>query len=139
LCRECQSFREGQAQWGLAPARVRGRSRGRPRLVIEPQALHQAALYYAGFLSHLRSLLGVDDIEKHLREQKLEDWLPAVQKLRPYLRRKDAAWGEPGIIGPRRWLGDVQYQAVRRLLRERLGLTQDSLSRRFNERAYWGE
>lgn len=79
-----------------------------------------------------------DGLEKHLTWNGMGDWLPTLRALRPYLRRDGAAWGEYGVINSRRWRDDVQYQAVRRLLTQRLGINQRSLRRRFDERDWWG-
>jgi hypothetical protein len=75
---------------------------------------------------------------RHLKDNHLGEWVPAVLGLGPYFRRKDAAWGEPGVINARRWKEDVQYQAVRRLLSERLEVEERTLRRRFDELALWG-
>ena len=73
-------------------------------------------------------------VEEHLTLNGSSEWVPTIRALRPYLRRHDsAAWSEFGVISAKRWKHDVQYQAVRRLLAERLGLDQKLLRRRFDE------
>lgn len=140
-CRNCQGFAEAWEQWAPKPAR-QPEGRGRPQVSLDSQATHQAALFATVFVSHLRGLYrsdGCDGVERHLLEEKMEGWIPAVRQLDVYFRRDDVAWGEPGMISARRWKDDVQYQAVRRLLAQRLGLDEKTLRRRFDERDYWGE
>jgi hypothetical protein len=137
-CRDCQAFVEAWAIWCPTPRQSAG-SVGRPKVMLDPQALHQVALFSARWVYHLVET-GSDVLEWHLDYNGMGEWLPTVRALRPYLRRNDAAsWGELGVISARRWRDEVQYQAVRRLLAHRLGLNQKSLRRRFDERAYWGD
>jgi hypothetical protein len=138
-CRECQSFWEWWKNWGPKKRRRTG-TVGRPRFLLEPQSLHQAALYCAIYVSHLREMQRTPDYgaSRHLTENHLDEWVPAVEVLRPYFRYNDAAWGEPGVISVRRWKKDVQYQAVRRLLADRLEVDEKTLGRRFDELALWG-
>jgi hypothetical protein len=77
-------------------------------------------------------------VEQNLREEKMDDWIPAVREIeRHYFRRDDRAWGVLGVISARRWKDDVQYQAVRGLLAQRLWLEEKTLRRRYDERDYW--
>jgi hypothetical protein len=105
--------------------------------MLDPQALHQVALFIATWLQHLVEVRARSGLAAHLREHGMGEWLPAVGALGPYFRRA-ADWGEPGVISARRWRNEGQYHAVRRLLAVRLGLRRQSLRRRFDERAYWG-
>ena len=97
-------------------------------------------------MNHLRDVAADGDLEEHLRAHGMGDWIQAAHELKRarYFGRDDDAWGEYGVISDRRWGcgdwggGDVQYQAVRRLLAKHLGLDERSLRRRFNDRDYWG-
>lgn len=152
-CIECQAFVEAWAFWCPRPRPSVGYV-GRPKVVLDSQALHQVALFSARWLTHLRMIgegmwrgdvvggkrVEADMVDEHLGMNGMGEWLLTVQALRPYLRRTDgASWGELGVISAKRWRDDVQYQAVRRLLAHRLEMNQKSLRRRFDERAYWGE
>jgi hypothetical protein len=123
---------------------------GRPSEQVGPAVnVHQAALFATRWVTHLRTVHRIGEREpravdrrnyvvKHLRDEAMRDWIPAVQTLHSYLQRDDASWGEQGVVSATRWRDDVQYQAVRRLLAHRLQVNQRSLRRRFDERQLWG-
>lgn len=133
-CRECRAFTEAWEQW--RPQWWRAGRMGRPTVRLVPQQLHQAAAFVALWLGHLRVV--PRGWELHLGEEGLADWEAVVRHLVPYFRRADADWGESGVVSARRWRDDVQYQAVRRLLADRLGINARTLRRRFGEACWWG-